>query len=252
MSNPRYQNFESLTLPLCVLIKGRAGTGKTSLAVKLGTMLKPNGVRRKCALINFDRNLECLSRIPKERVDNVMIITPYLDKAGKQLDAKRIWDNFVDILKEVFADPEIDVVIADSIMFMEDALKAKVLNGAERKLNFDDWDKVRLAWKWLGDYVIQAKSRDKSFILLAHEQDILNDEGSLVKLTLAMSGQMKDLFEAYFANVWRCTVESRMGKPTRYVVSGVPTPMVTAKISVDGLPAQWTFEEAEKALSSKF
>ena len=252
MNNTRYQSFESLTLPLCVLIKGRAGTGKTSLAVKLGTMKKPNGNRRKCALINFDMNLECLSRIPKDRVDNVVIINPYVDKAGKRLELKRVWDNFVDILKEVFADPEIDVIVADSIMFIEDALKAKVLNGAERKLSFDDWDKVRIAWKWLGDYVIQAKNRDKSFVLIAHEQDILNDEGNLVKLTLAMSGQMKDLFEAYFANVWRCTVESRLGKPIRYIVSGVPTPMVTAKISVDGLPATWTIEEAESALESKF
>ena len=252
MENKRYQKFESLTLPLCVMIKGRAGTGKTSLAVKLGTMKKSDGTRRKCALINFDRNLECLSRISKECVDNVFIINPYLDKNGNQCEPRKVWDNFVDILKETFVDSEIDTIIVDSIMFLEDALKAKVLNGSDKKLSFDEWDKVRLAWKWLGDYVIQSKNRDKSFILIAHEQDVLNDEGNLIKISLAMSGQMKDLFEAYFANVWRCTVESRMGKPTRYVVTGVPTSMCTAKISVDGLPAQWTFEEAEKALSNKF
>ena len=232
-----YQNFTDTKEYISLLLKGVPGTGKTTIAAQF-----PN-----VCIINFDKNLSCLRKLPLDVQKNIKVVNPFLDEKGVRVKAEKVWDNFTKLLAKVVEDAEVKTVVIDSLTLMASALEDDIIgtNNPKAQFKIQDWGTFGRYLKWLGENLIQAQDRDKNVIVIAHESVTTDpDTQRILSYDLSIGGKMKKDFEMYFSNVWKTYIETGVGagKKFGYYVRTKPTNLSTCKCSLD-LPDVFAFEE---------
>lgn len=235
-----YEKFTESKQYISLLLKGMSGTGKTTIAAQFP----------KPVLINFDKNTACLNRLSKESLDDLRLVDPFKDAAGKIVPNIKIWNNFTNQLSKIVEDNSVKTIIIDSLTLLAAALESSILGSDDpsKQFKIQDWGTFGRYLQWLGENLIQAQGRDKHIIVIAHEQALVDDDsGRTTGYSLAIGGKMKNSFEMYFSDVWKTFIETKVGRPSEYKVTGKPTNMFTAKCSLD-LPDTWKFSEQKDSI----
>lgn len=216
-----YKKFDPSKECISLLLKGVSGTGKTTVAAQFP----------KPCLIEFDKNVSCLRKLPAEEVDEVKIFDPLTYPDGKPVEPTKIWDYFIKNLVEIAKDPEVKTIVIDTLTTALSALSNSILGTSSPKEQFkiQDWGTFGRYLAWLGDNLIQVKGKDKHIVVVCHENTEIDKDGNFHGWTLAIGGQMRRNFELYFSDVWQCTV-SQTGE---YLINTKPNKWVTAKCSLD-------------------
>ena len=225
-----------------ILLKGTSGSGKSTKAAHF-----PSPV-----FFDFDHNLSGLRQLPPKIRDTVKVIDPAM-KGGKILKGRMVWDNFIDLVSQVGADPDVGTIVIDSLTTAQEKLMDKILGNEDPKTQMErqHWGAIGRYWKTLGEELLCASDLDKHVIFIAHER-LLEDGTGISRFTLNMGGSMKDSFDLYFTDVWRAFLDipARSSEGVVYKVATQSQRSFTAKSSMD-IPAVFNWDEYKEELLLK-
>lgn len=238
-----YKTLDQLKHPITLLLKGEPGSGKTRKAAMF-----PSPV-----FFNFDNNLSGLRKLPESIRKNVKVVDPFVDAKGNPVPDTKIWDNFVRLLAEVVQDPNVKTVVIDSLTTLASRLMDQILNSSAptTKVMIQHWGDFARYLKWFGDEFLCDPTLDKHVIVIAHELMDKNEQTGEVKYLLNLGGQMKDSFDLYFSDVWRCYTKIPMSGDTEYRVRTIPSNQARAKNSIEGLPADFVWDKEAQNIIAK-
>lgn len=232
-----YTTLDNTRKPVTLLLKGPAGSGKTTKAAQFPAPV----------LFNFDNNLSGLRKLPAEVRSGIRVVSPRNDDAGKAVKPELVWANFVRQLERVMADATVKTVILDSMTTLVEALMDKVLGSGDpnKKIEIQHWGEVNRYLKWLGEHLLCANDLDKTVIFIAHEQAESAADGAVVKLVLNFGGKkLNRSYDLYFTDCWRCFTKVS-GTDVKYCVRTVPDSLYDAKCSLVVPPVfEWDAERA--------
>lgn len=220
-----YQSIEDISRYKTVLMKGSPGSGKTFKAAHFPAPV----------FIDFDHNLSGLQKLPPEVRKGIKVVDPRI-KGGKKLKGRMVWDNAMNLLGEVFQDENVQTVIIDSLTTMQEILMDKILANEDPSIQMkrQDWGAVQRYWKSFSEEILCNGELDKHVIITAHER-VLEEQtvsgGTVMKYALNLSGSMRDSFDVYFSDVWRCYVDNSKG--LRFMVATEPSNYFSAKKSIE-------------------
>lgn len=202
-----------IELPTSILILGRPGSGKTTLALQFP----------KPFVLDCDKNLNGparyvatkLGKLPWFRYD-----TPLVDKTGAGVPRPLRMDRAQELLNEALADPEIETIIIDSLTtlidFIFDKIRAtatglnppKMADGKKQQdepLRIQDWGVFASILKQL---IFGLKASKKRIVFIGH---IVTDKDEVSKILLnfiAVPGQMGNIISGLFEEVWQTEVKA--------------------------------------------
>lgn len=235
-----YDTLDDTKEAKTILLKGAPGSGKTYKAAHF-----PRPV-----FFNFDQNLSGLKKLPKETRDGIKVVNPAIRVNPKDpsknvtLKTPQVWDNFISLLGKVAADPDVDTIVIDSLTTLQEVLMDKVVNSDSPTVQMtqQNWGTLGRYWKALASTLLTAPDLDKNVIFIAHEKPY-EDNSTGVKMImqgLNLGGSMKDGFDLYFSDVWRCFVKPTNKEP-EYWVASTPSRTFNAKKSLD-IPASFKWD----------
>lgn len=236
-----YTSIDDVLKPLTLLLKGDSGTGKTTKAAKFP----------RPAFFNWDNNLSGLRKLPPEIRKNIKIIDPKVDKNGKEVEAIKVFDNFVDQLGTVADDPQIGTIVFDSLTTMSEKLMDKILksDSPAARIEIQHWGEIWRYFKWLGEEVLCNQKLDKHVIWIAHEQLKEDKATGNTKYLLSLGGQAKSNLDLFFTDVWR--LYNKQGPSpnyeTQYWCRVMPTDRHTAKTSLV-IPQEFEWDKQEASI----
>lgn len=227
-----YQTLDDKKMPVTLLLKGVAGTGKTYKAAHF-----PSPV-----FFNFDNNLAGLRRLPDNIKRGIRVVDPRRDKDGKDLPKQAVWKNFVAQLGEVSQDASVKTIVVDSLTTLGECLMDMIVGNGnpETKVQIQHWGDFQRYLKWLGEDLLCAKDLDKHIVFIAHEQMEKDELTQQVVYTLNLGGRLRTSYDLYFSDCWRCFVRS--GATTDFLVRTMPASNYNAKCSLN-LPEQFKWED---------
>lgn len=233
MSTPEYQSLEEIDPKITLLLKGPPGSGKTWLTAHIPDVV----------IVNIDNNLAGLKKLSLERRKNIRILNPRFKK-GKKLDGAKAWDNFIEVLADVAADPSVRVIVIDSLTTLAEIIMDKIVGTSQptAKVQIQHYGEFTRYMKWFGDDFLCAQDLDKHIIFTAHEQLIVDEITKEVRYVLNMSTKMRDSFDLYFTDCWRTYVETPLSGPTKYKIQTLPGKQFNAKCSAE-LPKQFELND---------
>ena len=236
-------NYQSLDTkrPLTLLLKGVAGTGKTTKAAYFPAPV----------IFNFDNNITGLRKLPKEVRDQVKIVNPRTNDKGETLKPENVWDNFVRQLEQVLIDPTIKTVILDSLTTLSEIILDKALGTGSptKRIELQHWGDLNRYLKWLGDFLLCAQDLDKHVIFIAHEQMEKDELTQSIIWTLNLGGKLRTSYDLYFSDCWRCTTKQG-NAGTEFWVRVMPGSNFSAKCSLT-LPDQFKWEDQLKNIQEQ-
>jgi len=234
-----YQALNDLPRPRTILLKGEPGTGKTYKAAQFP----------KPVFFNFDNNLAGLAKLPKALRDNIRVVNPFVDDAGKDVADTVIWTNFVRQLGKVVADDSVRTVIIDSLTTLASRLMDQIIGSSQptAKVQIQHWGDFARYLKWFGDEFLCDPKLDKNVIMIAHEQIERDELTQSIRYTLNIGGSMRTSLDLYFSDVWRCYVnQPQQGEP-EYKVRVLPANQFNAKNTLENIPKEFIWD----AMSAK-
>lgn len=235
--------FDS-NLGTAVLLVGGAGAGKSVLGCSLFPKTYVNVTD-----LNFESAKRYLQKMGK--LDNIVgYDTPAFDAAGKVIQPNLRYDIMFKQLSAASVDPLVETIFMDSATFVEDIIKAKIcgaVNEAAIKLEgYPQWGSLLITWKGL---VMQLRQSGKKIIMSAHEEKEKDNSDQIFKYGIAVDGQIKAKFPAFFSDVWRCeSVEGPVGKPQVYQVRTLSNARQEHLKNTYGLPALMSADELVKQI----
>ena len=238
-----YTNLKEHSKWITLLLKGIPGSGKTWLCTHL----------KNAVIINFDNNLSgAIRKLPDEVTSTLKVVNPR-QKEGKTLPPSKVYDNFINILTEIGADPTIKVIVIDSLTTMAEQLMYKITgsNTPNTKVEIQHYGDFTRYMKYFGDKVLCADDLDKHIIFTAHEQLIIDKLTDETTYTLNMVTRMKDAFDLYFTDCWRTSVKSKLTGDPDYIITTMPGSNFRAKCSLD-LPKTFKFDDQKEAIVKAF
>lgn len=203
------QNISSFNsnLGTAILLVGGAGSGKTSLAMRLfpKSYVYVADLNFKSG-IDYITKLGCASNI-------VGFDTSTPDENGKHVAPVARYARMMSKIPD--GDPAIDCIILDSATFIEDVIKARICNASSeaaiRLEGFKQWGELKLTWKSI---IMELRQSGKKLIMTAHENKEKDESDQIFKYQIAVDGSIRGLFPALFSDVWRCEVQEANGKHT--------------------------------------
>lgn len=212
-----YASLDSSFSPIKVLLVGEPGTSKTVT----GSQLAASG---KVAIFNFDRNTSSLKQLPKEARDNILLVDPYTDLAGKEYDVKQTWNIFIKKLGAVLEDPQVTTIVFDSLTSWSQALHWQLLGRIDpmaRPNGFDHWAFFANHWKMFEREVLMAPDLDKHIIVIAHDEIVKDANNGEVLRKVCIDGSTQKDFGAFFTDIWRAIPKiPTSGKPQYHFITG--------------------------------
>lgn len=196
-------------LGTAILLTGAAGAGKTSLALRLFPKTYVF-----VADLNFKSGVDYLRKLGPNAIKNVVgFDTATPDEKGVKVPPNLRYDRMFKCLSEATKNPEVDVIVLDSVTFIEDILKAKIANAtidsAIKLSGYDQWGTLVITWKSL---IMQLRQSGKKLIMTAHETKEKDESDMIFKYQIAVDGSIRDKFPALFSDVWRCEITEVGGK----------------------------------------
>jgi hypothetical protein len=234
-----YQSANTKVDPVKLLFLGDSGGGKTYKVAQLGS---PGS---KVAILNFDQNTSGLRRLPKEVLDNVLLVNPYLNKAGKEYNIKDTFKNAMELVELVLDDPQVGVLAIDTLTTMADALHWQLLGKKDpmaKPNGYDHWSYFQSHWKWFADQVLHSTELDKHIVVIAHDKVTRNAITSEVSREVLLDGGMKDTLALHFSDVWRAFPKVPTAGPIEYRVRTVPGQGFTCKCTLP-IPEEFVWDK---------
>lgn len=200
-------------LGTAVLLTGGAGTGKTSMGLRLF-----RNVYCFVADPNFKSGVNYLTQL-KQSGNIVGFDYAALDANNKELKVDQRYSHMLTCLNTAEADPKVETIFMDSAIFIEDIIKARIClakdEGSIRLEGFTQWGQLILFWKQL---IMGLRTSGKKVIMAAHESKEQDEADKVYKYQIAVDGQIRSKFPAIFSDVIRCEInEPQINKPVRQV-----------------------------------
>lgn len=235
-------------LGTAILLVGGAGAGKSALGCTLFPRTYVNVTD-----LNFESAKRYLEKLGK--LGNLVgFDTPNIDETGKMVPPMKRYDRMFAQLTAAAEDKGVDAIFLDSATFVEDVIKAKICNASSdvaiKLEGYPQWGALLITWKGL---VMQLRQTGKKIIMSAHEDKEKDASDQIFKYGIAVDGQIKSKFPAFFSDVWRC--EAREPKATggkhEYWVRTLSNVRQEHLKNTYGLPAEILADDLVKQLSSK-
>jgi hypothetical protein len=247
MSTLQYETIDESSGTITLLLKGPPGSGKTHKAARFP----------KPVIFNFDNNLSGLRSLPAEVKKEIRVVNPRKNAKGEDIPAIAIWDNFVAQLTAVVSDKTVRTVVIDSLSSLANALEDKILQSSSPALTFklQQWGDFQRYLKWLGEELMNNQSRHFNVVVIAHETVDKDEATQAVTYSLNVGGRMKNSFDMFFSDCWRCYTRTVNATPTNpsgveFRVRTAPTSQFNAKLSLPNVPPDFNWDtDSGKVLS---
>lgn len=207
--------------PRSILLIGAPGSRKTTLAMRFSNCIKG------LYIINCDQNLDG----PEHQLRKIekLGFTYGYDNVQKRDDGSmRPFNECFDVILKLCDDartnPEINLVVLDSLTWVNEFDIQKVLTQQKRELmEGRDWAPFKTYFL----HLLSAKLRGmgKTTICIVHEQPVWESDPknmmakNIVKYEPTIQGSVGDFFGAFFTDVWRCEARpAPMGKTESWIV----------------------------------
>lgn len=200
-------------LGTAILITGGAGTGKTSMGLRLF-----RNVYCFVADPNFKSGVKYLEQL-KLSGNIVGFNYAHIGEDKKELSVALRYAHMLKCLNDAEASPKVETIFLDSATFVEDIIKARIClakdEGSIKLEGFAQWGQLMLYWKQL---IMGLRTSGKKIIMSAHENKEQDESDKVYKYQIAVDGQIRSKFPAIFSDVIRCEInEPQINQPRRQV-----------------------------------
>lgn len=220
--------LDDTKVPIALLMKGAGGTGKTT---KLAQFPRP-------LIINVDKNLSSLRKLPKEIRDKVSVVNPH---EGIK-EPKDVWPNLIDIVDQALKSKDFDTIGFDSLSTIGNVLCNHILGTSNpvAQMTLPQWGTFQRFIVYLVEEV-RNNQAGKHCVFTAHEELVKDETSGEVVHTLLMPGKLKNNLDLYFTDVWRLfTDKGKQG--TVWAVRTVPDRTVKSAKSSLNLPETFVWD----------
>jgi len=203
----------TISLPNSILILGRPGSGKTTLALQFP----------KPFILDCDQNMKGPVRYLANKLGSLPWFkydTPLTDKTGAPVPRGTRMDRVQELLNEALTDPEVETIEIDSLTtlidFIFDKIRATATGSNPPKfgdgkktqddpIRIQDWGTFASILKQL---IFGLKASGKRIVFIGH---ISHDKDEVTKMILnfiACPGQVGDIISGLFEEVWQTEVKA--------------------------------------------
>ena len=190
--------------PICLLMIGPAGTGKTTLAT-----LFPRPY-----IISMDKNLQGPKKVWEQVYKKpcpALFDTVTEDDNGKPIQLNMQFQRAITLAKAAYAGDFCDTVIFDSTTTMSPMMIADVLRQSPTKtgnMEIPSWGQYLHLWQTL---LSMARSSTKHNIFIGHEEVQGSDiDDKILRFDLALPGKMQSQLPALCTDVWRIEASEKL------------------------------------------
>lgn len=204
----------TISLPNSILILGRPGSGKTTLALQFP----------KPFILDCDQNMKGPARYLANKNGGALpwfkYDSPLTDKTGAPVTRQLRMDRVQELLNEALTDPEIETIVIDSLTtlidFIFDKIRAtatgnnppKFSDGKKQQdepLRIQDWGVFASILKQL---VFTLKASGKRIVFIGHISTDKDEVSKMILHSIACPGMMGDIISGLFEEVWQTEVKA--------------------------------------------
>lgn len=200
---------------LAVLLVGDQKTGKTNVA---GAFPNPY-------FLDFDRNLDSMARVMGNK--KWFYDCPIVDDKGSRVEDHLVYPRAMDMVKQAVLSPDVSTIVIDSAstlsLFAVSHILAEVTRMEGKKveqMRIQDYGRILNLFQRLITFL---RGSGKLVVVTSHQTFDKDEMTGALNYTLALPGQMKFNFGAFFTDVWGTTGEPAAGGKYKYKIRTRPT-----------------------------